>query len=716
MRTALVAVATLLVGSLAMAQDRPVTPPNAARDADVAKNGESSRDVAALAPGEDTATTLVVDALSREPISGALLTWYAEREGLRAPALGTARSDRYGLASLDWTTVATWDADSHYVVEADGYAPAYGWGEFPPARTELVRATPVRTRIVDLLGRPVAATDVEVFMGAGHGPTVEMLRTDADGRLTVEGHDPHATRLWLENPTIEADYLEMDAARRLGARVQDLTLAPGGVAEGTVSDPAGRPLEGVEVRSYQRHRGPVGLTDRAGHFELRGVAAEATLFFMHPNANDGWTTLDGGAWRAGTPLSVTLAPWGFAWNDPEPVRVAIRVLDESGQAVEEPEVVLVSESDGRVFHQDWAAKGSSRGVCQFDVPPGLYVTQSTSPFGAFSVAPLPIDIRRGAPNRVTLRARSQARLVLDGDLPDGLDLSLAIEGAAGGAVDTFLGDDREAFVPTDGDVTLGATYLGRTFFFAAGPTEGGERRVHVALARPHVIHVPADAGAQYVLRHNGVACAMSTDGAELRTYAAGDLELSVTSGEVIRRIAISLPETEARELGLTAEDLAAAPTVGMVRVRLPPSLGKYIGVEFVLDDGTRRGIWGGGDTIEERVTGGGWVHVTRSDHVTWSHRFEGPKDVRVEWGDAALTLRVVDADGAFAHVTVVVDGHVATARDADEVDLIRVLGLQPGPHAILILPHDETLFAKELRVVLAEATTRREDVTLKTRE
>ena len=87
----------------------------------------------------------------------------------------------------------------------------------------------------------------------------------------MSGQDLDEALLWVEHPGTRADYLELSDAVGLGAGERVLLLQPGVIAEGVIEDSAGRPLEGVEVRSYQCHRGPVGLTDRRGRFRLVGV-------------------------------------------------------------------------------------------------------------------------------------------------------------------------------------------------------------------------------------------------------------------------------------------------------------------------------------------------------------------------------------------------------------------------------------------------------------
>ena len=59
-----------------------------------------------------------------------------------------------------------------------------------------------------------------------------------------------------------------------------------------------------------------------------------------------------------------------------------------------------------------------------------------------------------------------------------------------------------------------------------------------------------------------------------------------------------------------------------------------------------------------------------------------------------------------------VDGVVVPQRDPDDFSVLRVLGLQPGAHTVLLLPHDDWFLAKEMRVVLAPGETRRRRVVL----
>ena len=77
-----------------------------------------------------------------------------------------------------------------------------------------------------------------------------------------------------------------------------------------------------------------------------------------------------------------------------------------------------------------------------------------------------------------------------------------------------------------------------------------------------------------------------------------------------------------------------------------------------------------------------------------------------------MSLRVTDDEGDYVQVSVLVDGRLVPPRAADDVTLVRVLGLEPGPHTVLVLPHDDAFLAREMRVVLRAGETRRRRLVL----
>ncbi len=688
------ALLTAVIGTVAAAQD----------------DAEWERDVDALAPGDETATSLVVDALTRLPIPGARLTWYAEVEGLRAPALGTAISNAYGMATLDWEALATWNADGHFVVTAEGYAARHEYGQYPPDAFELVRGRDVGGRLVDMLGRPVADADIEVFLGCGHGPILDFVQTDADGDFTVRGQDADEAQLWVEAPGTQADYLDLSDGVGLGAGVRTFLVAPGGTAEGTVVDAAGRPIEGVFVRSFQAHRGPVGMTDRRGHFHLVGVEDDSSLYMEHPQAVNGWAILDGDGWRSGTPLQVTLTPWGFAEDDEDTVPVLARVLGTADTDALDYEIVVVRDGDGRAYA---AAEDddSPRGVLRLDLPPGLYVPQAAYAFGPVEIDPTPFDVRSGRPLRVTFNAQPRARLAVSGAIPDDAAAYVAVEGTAALGVAPFLDDEDSQHVPRSGPLVVAVEWLGRVFFFPAGETIEGVRTARVDLPAPHLLQLPPGVHGQLELLRDEDACEIETTDDGLITYASGDLELRIDTGDAFLRVPVSLPAEPGERIAI---DVAPQAVERTLRVIPPEGTGDWMDIWITPLRGGGYPTHGAGrGVLRAPVTGPAWVRVERPDHVVWTRRVDGPGDVVVTWGAASLSFDVVDDGGDAVDVTALVDGIAVPQRDADDSSVLHVRGLTPGPHTVLLLPRDDDAFyAKEIRVVLDAGEERRRRVRL----
>lgn len=668
--------------------------------------GESERDVAALAPGQETATTLIVDALTRMPVPGARITWYAETEGLRAPALGTAVAGVHGLASLDWTELATWDADGHFLVTADGYAAAHAYGKFPPAEMELQRGRDVTARVVDTLGRPVADADVEVFLGCGHGPVLDFVTTDADGRFTVRGQDVGAAQLWVETPGVAADYLRLDGADGLGEGERVLLLEPGGVAEGVILDSAGRPLEGVEVRSYQRHRGPVGMTDRRGRFRLVGVEDDASLYVSHPFAIQGWAILDGDRWRPGVPMRLRLTPWGFATETQEIVRVDVRVVGPDGRVLD-MDVALLRDADGLAYD---AERTEREGVLTFEVPPGIYIPAAADRFDPYEIEPTPIEARAGARLAVSLRAdEALVGLRVVGAIPEDAATHVSVPGAPAPPLAELLGAEDgavERTVPRDGPLVVTVEWLGRTWFFAAGPEREGVREVRVDLPPPRRILLPEALHGDVRLHASGVPCRFeATDDGTLLTFATGALVLEVDTGDARWHVPVTIPAEEGAEVPVVMPPGGHPRTI---RIVPPEGFDQWATIAVTTADGggsVRYAIVDG--PVEVPFHGPSWIRIECDDHAVWQTKVEEPGDVPFAWGDASLSFHVVDDGGDHVQTTVLVDGVVVPQRDPDDFSVVRVLGLRPGAHTVLLLPRDDAFFAKELHLELAPQEARR---------
>jgi len=348
------------------------------------------------------------------------------------------------------------------------------------------------------------------------------------------------------------------------------------------------------------------------------------------------------------------------------------------------------------------------------VPPGIYVPATANPLDPVAYEPLPIEARAGERVRVTLRGGpALCTLRVGGAIPEGATTRVAIEGAMLPALDELLGDDAGEpvrSVPRQGPLVVSVEHLGRTWFFPAGPETEGFREARVEIPPPHHLRVPDAIHGELRLLHDGLPCIAEETPDGLRTYASGDVVLFAETADARYRIPLTLPGESGDPIDLAVPE---ADPLRTVRVIPPEGVDEWMSVHVAPESGGGWSVHARIDgPVERPLDGPAWVRVERDDHVVWTAHVDGPGDVRVAWGDASLSFHVVDDGGDHVEVTVLVDGVVVPQRDADDFSVLRVLGLQPGAHTVLLLPKDDWFLAKEMRVVLAPGETRRKRVTL----
>jgi RNA polymerase sigma factor (sigma-70 family) len=184
-------------------------------------------------------------------------------------------------------TAAPW-RQVQVLATAKGYAP--GWRyitteDRKELTIQLVRDdAPVRGRVVDLQGRPVAGARVWLghvtagnnflTINAGAGLPAP-VRTDKDGCFVLGGIGRgRKVMLHIAAPTIEHKLITVDA----GAAPVEVIAAPTKLVEGTVlARDTGKPLAGVMVfGDLKQHRGAVrAVTDARGRYRLVGLPKQA---------------------------------------------------------------------------------------------------------------------------------------------------------------------------------------------------------------------------------------------------------------------------------------------------------------------------------------------------------------------------------------------------------------------------------------------------------
>lgn len=148
-------------------------------------------------------------------------------------------------------------------------------------------------RIVDEAGQPVA----EAFLILGNGGPVEMAEafevvSDAEGRFEIRGIPLGLYALFVDHPGFAPfERPEIKIASGPPADLGTITLQPGAVIEGRVTNRRGAPVEGAEARvGYFPHMPlrsmpPATRTGRDGRFRLGGLrpGARYDLEIGHPD-------------------------------------------------------------------------------------------------------------------------------------------------------------------------------------------------------------------------------------------------------------------------------------------------------------------------------------------------------------------------------------------------------------------------------------------------
>ena len=219
-------------------------------------------------------------------IEGAIMT--------RADAAG-----RFRLAALpDGAKISLVAAAAgHGTTESDGIAlrPGNPGQDLPATRIALLPEARIEGRVVTRLpGVVVGSLSVHV-QGNGEGPIEASATTDAEGRFVVGGLTEGRAYACLVDLPPDSPWTYLPAANfRLVAgapAVATVELIAGGVASGSVRDPAGKPIAGVEVSAFQNMpRDQKGsslgspplrtVTDAGGRYHFRCRPGEVTIHLI----------------------------------------------------------------------------------------------------------------------------------------------------------------------------------------------------------------------------------------------------------------------------------------------------------------------------------------------------------------------------------------------------------------------------------------------------
>ena len=315
--------------------------------------------------------SFVVDALSGEPILGAMVQAFIERDYPEPPTwqpVAETTTDVDGFYELVMPEGSTRGAV--VFISKPGYA-TNGEG----ARRELIPlepSVPARVAIRDHLDRPVEGAKVALVIGCGHTPDAATTFSGKDGVAAL----PHACRdfatdiedLWITKSGFACGYDSLGSGRRI-VRPDDppplKRLRLGRDIVGRLLAKDGTALAGVVVGNSTAHRGPWTRTAADGRFRLVGLST----------ADDAWIVID----PKTTTIAFERSPDGReqtliidgdrlqAAREPASA-VTIAATDAAGAPVADQRFAFVRDDDA--FTR--TASTNAEGTAAVDLPRGAY--------------------------------------------------------------------------------------------------------------------------------------------------------------------------------------------------------------------------------------------------------------------------------------------------------------------------------------------------------
>ncbi len=192
---------------------------------------------------------------------------------VKGPPLERTKTDSLGRFLLERISGAIPHVD--VIVRAKGYADSTKeWSRAcaDSFQFELVTAPPVRLRVLDPRGAPLANAAIAVEGRPDLGTT-----TDARGSCSFAGIDPES-RIFLRLASTRFTY-RCDGFQPLEAE-QTLQLERGGTLQGQILDTAGDPMIGIEVRHRHGPRAWVRVkTGAFGRFKIGDLPSGKTEVF-----------------------------------------------------------------------------------------------------------------------------------------------------------------------------------------------------------------------------------------------------------------------------------------------------------------------------------------------------------------------------------------------------------------------------------------------------
>ncbi len=322
------------------------------------------------------------------PVAGATVRVYApEASDARAERLVAGRP-RTALATMRTDAAGAFRAEDvqppvEIEVQADGYAPSFGFGLAAEAPVLALQRAPLRRGSVRAGDGPVAhATLVWTAREIAAGPAGELVvTTDADGGYEVPDPDAWAAHLTVLHP----GFAVLDAYPEASRWPAVLELKPGVAVAGRVVDEHERPVAGAAL---WLGGWPLGTASEAGEFRLGHVDASWTSVVART------ARLAGEATIGADPLVVRA----------KAARAVSGVVHDARTAVPVAGAVVTVRSASGVT---WAATTDGTGRYALSVEPGRYtIDASRADYVAWSWR------RPEAEVRVDLRVAPSAQRIL----------------------------------------------------------------------------------------------------------------------------------------------------------------------------------------------------------------------------------------------------------------------------------------------------------------
>ena len=582
---------------------------------------------------DDHSTFLVRDALTGEPIEGAIIRQHVEAEvsddARWAPLIAETRTDEFGLA---WIPNDRSAGACHWAVHAEGYAPTEEYGTLVHEVVELERGQTLRGRLVDPFGDPIAGARVETKWGCAHAPALVEVTTGSDGVFVFHGVQDGDFPFYARG--VEACYTSV---RILDLPLRDEHTFPGGSIEGRVLFADGTAPGWGVIQNDCGSRGPMARLERDGSFRIEGGAPRSTFQLY---LDEGYVDVES-QYRPGGPFVIRV-------GSPKE-RGVQRVSVEGGGPV-----VFERESDGKRFASDKP------------LPRGRYVAILDDHKHPFAGRSAPFEVP--GPERVQIERLPLRKLDLvweEPAAPDG-DVVVMLEQRSFSwepGVDYYLPEQGRQAVRVELDGAV------RHF-----PVQGGQAVVRMPKARRLVVR---DAERASLVFLYGSSTQVDDDldirANSIRTRATGEL-----------LVHLEFDDVEQRLLHFAADD--SLEPARIERHPLPPA--RRIEVAGLGDDWrvtvctqSFEWYWPGGDTIYADEPWSPWlrdgatvrVHLDVNDWRGMVPRLvtlEGDGPYKVRFGDCSVEVR--------GDVAVYCDGWVDCVG---EDGIIR--GLDPGEHTFI---------------------------------